>query len=119
MAPVGVCLSGLMKRKIDLMHAYFGILPDKRCEDCSNLIKGEYHNLHLRKCTVYGATHSEASDWRKKYVACGLFNKEWNGGRVMDIRYKESGESIEEIVPLEGQIAFWELEDGEEDQPEE
>lgn len=35
--------------------------------------------MYLRKCTVYGATHSEASDWRKKYEACGLYNKPWSG----------------------------------------
>ena len=55
-----------MIRKIDEMHRRFGVLQDKRCEDCSNLIKGRYHDMLLRKCLVYGATHSEASDWRKK-----------------------------------------------------
>ena len=57
---------GNMIRKIDEMHRRFGVLQDKRCEDCSNLIKGRYHDMLLRKCLVYGATHSEASDWRKK-----------------------------------------------------
>lgn len=41
-------------RKIDEMHRRFGILPDKQCEDCSNLIKGRYRSVYLRKCTVYG-----------------------------------------------------------------
>lgn len=44
-----------MTRKIDEMHRRFGVLADKRCEDCSNLIKGRYHGMCLRKCTVYGA----------------------------------------------------------------
>ena len=93
-------------KKIDAMHAYFGILPDKRCEDCSNLIKGRYHTKFLRKCTVYGATNSEASDWRKKYVACGMFNKEWRGGEMM--RVFQSSEmkkrKLERLEPLDGQM---------------
>lgn len=90
-------------RKIDEMHRRFGTIPDKRCDDCSNLIKGQYRSVYLRKCTVYGATHSEASDWRKKYVACGMYNKEWNGPEI--IRLINSGaKKRDQIMPLEGQI---------------
>lgn len=95
-----------MARKIEAMHARFGILPDKRCEDCCHLIKGRYHTMYLRKCEVYGATHSEASDWRKKYVACGLFNKPWNGGEIIRVVQSENAKQrrLDEIVPLKGQI---------------
>lgn len=94
-----------MIRKIDEMHRRFGVLQDKRCEDCSNLIKGRYHDMLLRKCLVYGATHSEASDWRKKYVACGMFNREWNGSdiiRLLDHSGMPKPRLPEE--PLDGQI---------------
>ena len=94
---------GDMTRKIDEMHRRFGIRPDKRCEDCSNLIKGRYHGMYLRKCTVYGATHSEASDWRKKYVACGLFDKAWNGPMIIRT-LKYGGMLREPEKPLAGQI---------------
>lgn len=95
-----------MSRKIDAMHARFGVLPDKRCEDCCHLIKGYVGNTFVRKCTVYGATHSEASDWRKKYVACGLFNKEWKGGEIIRVvRYENRKQrQLDLIVPLDGQI---------------
>lgn len=92
------------RKKIDAMHLLFGVLPDKRCEDCSNLIKGMYHTKFLRKCTVYGATNSEASDWRKKYVACGLFNKEWSGGNVIEVCKSMNARAPDEILPLEGQV---------------
>ena len=59
--------------------------------------------MYLRKCTVYGATHSEASDWRKKYVACGMYNKDWKGPEI--IRLINSGpRERDQIMPLEGQI---------------
>ena len=90
-------------RKIDEMHRRFGMLPDKRCGDCINLIEGQYHTRYLRKCTVYGATHSEASDWRKKYVACGMYNKEWNGPQI--IRTLTVGpRERDAMMPLDGQM---------------
>ena len=95
-----------MSRKIEAMHARFGILPDKRCEDCNNLIKGYCGGTYVRKCTVYGATHSAASDWRKKYVACGLYNREWKGCRIIDVCKSENARArrMEKIVTMDGQI---------------
>lgn len=94
-----------MIRKIDEMHRRFGVLADKRCEDCSNLIKGKYHGMFLRKCTVYGATHSEASDWRKKYVACGMYCKEWKGVEI--IRTLRHGGMLKlPEQPIDGQMDF-------------
>ena len=93
-----------MNRKSEAMHARFGVLSDKRCEDCSNLIKGYCGNTFVRKCTVYGATHSGASDWRKKYVACGMFNKEWNGAKIIEVCKSENAKRVNEMFPIEGQI---------------
>ena len=91
-------------RKIDAMHERFGVIPGERCENCANLIKGLYNTQFLRKCTVYGATHSEASDWRKRYVACGMFNREYNGNPIIELvkREREKDE-----VPIEGQLTFY------------
>ena len=96
-----------MRRKIDEMHYRFGTLSGKFCEDCSNLIKGRYHGMYLRKCTVYGATHSEASDWRKKYEACGLYNKPWSGNEVIRT-LKHSGKPKPTEEPMEGQMEIGE-----------
>ena len=97
-----------MIRKIDEMHRRFGELPGKRCEDCSNLIKGRYHDMNLRKCTVYGATHSEASDWRKKYTACGMYNKEGRGAEIIRT-IGHSGMPKPPDEPIDGQIKMEEL----------
>jgi hypothetical protein len=56
------------------MHRLFGEMPDKRCAECKHFISGEYHDRRLFKCELYGLTHSEATDWRKSYTACGLYN---------------------------------------------
>lgn len=60
-------------RKIDAMHARFG-MADGMCKDCPHLISGRYHDRILHKCEAYGLTHSEATDWRLRWVACGLKN---------------------------------------------
>ena len=98
-------------RKIEAMHRIFGEIPDKRCEDCSNLIKGQYHTMYLRKCTIYGATHSAASDWRKKYVACGMYNREWHGNDIIRTLAATPREA-EQMMPLEGQMTIMEENDG-------
>ena len=90
-----------MTRGISAMHEMFGVLPDKRCEDCANLMQGDYHGRHLRKCTVYGATHSASSDWSKKYIACGMYNREWTSPRnAMELRAKDKAQ----LEPCEGQM---------------
>lgn len=50
-------------RKLALMHRFFGVLDGHTCRECSNFIKGKYHDKVLCKCKVYGITHSEATDW--------------------------------------------------------
>jgi hypothetical protein len=48
-------------------------------------------------------THSEASDWAKRWNACGLFNKETNHENVIRLVGAERGQPTE---PLEGQIGL-------------
>lgn len=96
-----------MRRKIEAMHDLFGVLSDKRCEDCSNLIQGDYHGIHLRKCIVYGATHSAATDWRKKYVACGMFDKEHTGRTIIDL-LKSAPRRVDDMQPINGQEVLYE-----------
>ena len=62
-------------RKIALMHRLFGVCEGHACRECSNLVKGRYHDRILTKCKVYGLTHSEASDWAGRWQACGMFNR--------------------------------------------
>lgn len=61
-------------RKIDLMHRQFGF-GEGTCGDCVHCHRITYRSKTYRKCGIYGITHSEASDWRKSYKACGMKNK--------------------------------------------
>lgn len=89
-------------RKINLMHQMFGTAAGK-CGDCDHLVEGRYHDRMLRKCEVYGLTHSEASDWAKRWNACGLFNKETNHKNVMRL---VGAKRVQPKEPLEGQIGL-------------
>ena len=93
-------------RKIDLMYWFFGKACGVHiCKDCSNFVQGQYHNKTLRKCKVYGLTHSQATDWVQRYEACGMFNKEWNGNNVVDY-VRRGGVQPKMDYPLDGQITF-------------
>ena len=60
--------------KIDAMHRLYGKEPGARCKDCCNLQRYTAGVHTVMKCKAYGATGSEATDWRAKYTACGLYN---------------------------------------------
>ena len=66
-----------MLRKIDLMYELFGRIDNAQCKNCSNLIMHK-RNRNYYKCTVYGNSCSEATDWKISKHACGLFNKEYD-----------------------------------------
>lgn len=92
-----------MKKKIALMHQQFGRCGVHSCKECTNFVKGRYHDRTLRKCQVYGLTHSEASDWAGKWPACGMFNREYSGRPIIELR---RGISKPPAEPLENQIAL-------------
>lgn len=63
-------------RKIDLMYATFGIDTQcRRCKDCPCLVRVIPTSRAYYKCSVYGASSSEATDWAGKWTACGRFGK--------------------------------------------
>lgn len=95
-------------RKIDLMHRHFGKCDGHTCGECSNLTEGSWGH---RKCKVYGVTSSEASDWAKRWQACGMFNKPYTGGGpVIELVRRGIAKSPPEATqePLEGQVS-WEV----------
>ena len=91
-------------RKIDRMHRLFGEIPEHRCGECCNFVSGKYHDRTLQKCRAYGMTHSEASDWAKKWTACGLFNREYTGIPVMKLARGDGHETRPPEAPLDGQM---------------
>lgn len=95
-------------RKLALMHQQFGRCDGHICGECSNLISGRYRGRILRKCRVYGMTHSEASDWAKRWMACGIFNGTYTGRPIIEL-VKPGNEGGE---PLENQISMLEEKGG-------
>ena len=94
-----------MKNKIELMHQQFGKDEKHKCRDCSNLVYHRY-NRAFYKCKIYGETSSQASDWRLKYVACGMFNKEYTGNPIISIR-KHSIKEKEQEAQIDGQVTLF------------
>lgn len=97
-------------KKIDAMHARFGT-AEGQCKDCPHLISGRYHDKILHKCEAYGLTHSEATDWRLKWHACGLKNLPLPDERPVFDLIRGQREYVPEQI--EGQICIEELMKGE------
>jgi len=93
-------------RKIELMHQIFGEYGSHLCGECNNLIEGKYRDRTLRKCQIYGLTHSEATDWAKRWPACGMFNKEYAGTPVVRLVRRGKTAVVAAEFPLEGQVVM-------------
>lgn len=64
----------MASKKIELMHDRYGQRPEHTCGECCNFkqhrfVSGTY------KCMVYGSSSESETNWRRRYVACGHFNK--------------------------------------------
>ena len=95
-------------RKIDAMHKEFGVADGKKCGECPWLHLYRGYGKAWWKCSAYGNSNSEATDWRKKWPACGLIDKSINGLVPMVKRLKHFPKSEPE-QPIEGQIRMEEL----------
>lgn len=93
-----------MSKKIELMHELFGSRPGEKCSGCSNLRAASYNCRRYYKCTVYGDTASDATDWAKSWPACGLMNQPYTGRRIMELVRSERKPPE---PPMEGQIDFF------------
>lgn len=97
------------------MHKMFGTAEGK-CKECFHYCTGRYHSVNLRKCEVYGLTHSEASDWVGKWQACGLFNQETAHQNVIELVKSRHPLTRSDALwdkslesPLPGQVSFEEV----------
>ncbi len=93
------------EHKINRMYKYFGKSGSgNKCKGCSNLIRVERGNHRVAKCLVYGDTFSEASDWKRSHMACGMLNQYYDGRPV--IRMFEPRSKAD--VQIEGQMVLFE-----------
>lgn len=90
-------------RKIKLMHELFGKGPDASCKGCSNILRIRWHDKSYRKCSVYGTTHSDATDWCVSYPACGMYCKEYTGANVVRLVHPDKKEDL----PIDGQLTMF------------
>ena len=92
-------------RKIEIMHRQFGKCDGHTCGECFNLEVFNYHGRTYRKCNVYGVSNSEGTDWAKRWLACGLFNKTWGDKPIMRlVRHTQKDNEEIQNTPIDGQI---------------
>ena len=69
------------------------------------MVEHRYNKVY-RKCTVYGVSSSEATDWAKRWTACGMFNQNYDGGDVKCLVRRRSADKESE-EPMDGQYLFY------------
>lgn len=91
-------------RKIEAMHRKFGTDPQgRKCKDCANLVRVQPSDRHYWKCTQYGVSCGESTDWRVGYPACGCINRESGEYPVID-QLKHKSRAVIERQEIEGQM---------------
>ena len=90
-------------RKIAAMHREYGKDDAHKCADCTNLCVYTA-NKTWYKCAAYGTSSSAATDWTKKWVACGLYGKPLDADHVPLIKRLTSTKQQEK--PIDGQMTF-------------
>jgi hypothetical protein len=62
-------------KKNEAMRFHYGKRDDKKCGDCGYLLETSWERgpTSYFKCEKFGISASAATDWRKKYLACGLW----------------------------------------------
>jgi hypothetical protein len=100
-------------RKIEAMHRIFGAFVGKTCKDCPHLVRQDYRGFRGYKCEVYGESHSEATDWRRKWTACGAIEQMAEEGAMpiyKRIQYERNLPKTGESTPQsDGQISIYDL----------
>lgn len=92
-------------RKIDAMHYYYGYGAGL-CQNCPHFVKKDWDRTY-HKCLVYGDSNSEATDWRKGYMACGLIDEPFPEKDKRIVKLVRAEQLADE--PIEGQIGMEDL----------
>jgi hypothetical protein len=59
------------------MYRLYGPGPEgKTCGECENCIRYSPTDRHYWKCRLYGISGGGSTDWRQKWPACGMFDRE-------------------------------------------
>lgn len=93
----------MIERRIAAMHKRFGLNTVLYCKDCNHLISGKYHDRRYYKCEIYGLSHSASSDWRRSWMACGMYNVPQDMDRWVPLM-KQINHSPKVELPIDGQV---------------
>lgn len=74
----------------------------RSCQDCPHYERGDVGNKRVGKCFVYGASHSEATDWGGRWPACGMIDRENSFSRPV-VKWPRPRPEAQQ---LPGQITF-------------
>lgn len=96
-------------RKITAMHSEFGENTAHKCKDCPNLRTINVGKKRY-KCAAYGVSFSAASDWAKRWTACGLYGTQFEELHVRPLMERVIPTKRKE-EPLDGQMTFLETEE--------
>lgn len=95
--------------KITAMHREYGKNTSHRCADCPNLCIYATSSYTRHKCKAYGDSCSSATDWTKRWTACGLYGKPLPADHVPLMNRLPRAKQQEK--PLDGQLGFLEPEE--------
>lgn len=99
----------MVNRKIVAMHREYGQDAAHRCAGCPNLCIYATSSYTRHKCKAYGDSCSSATDWAKRWTACGLYGKPIAAAHVPLIKRLKPAKQQEK--PLDEQLGFLEPEE--------
>ena len=90
-------------KKIGTMYNLFGRCENHEaiCKNCKHLTVHEA-NRRWYKCECYGESSSDSTDWRCSWLACGLYNRPYDGKPVIEVK-KHTGRKKKE-EQIDGQL---------------
>lgn len=95
----------MTERKIAAMHKEYGKAYGYKCGECPWLYRVQRYGKAWYKCSYYGNSNSQATDWAKSWTACGLHDKSIEGITPMIKRIQAKRDENE---PIKGQISMFE-----------
>ncbi len=93
----------MTERKIDAMRKVYG-WGTAACGDCIHFTRNKPTERTYFKCAAYGDSASEATDWRKTWVGCGLHNRPLPSNYRPLIDVLKHSTRKRQDVPIDGQI---------------
>ena len=100
-------MPSLNGRKIEAMYRLYGPGPEgKTCGECANCIRYSPTDRRYWKCRLYGISGGESTDWRQKWPACGMYNRDSGEIPVIE-QLKHAPRAVMTRTECEGQTSMF------------